>query len=405
MSGAIAPELPGTAARAELRRAVFALAAGRGVANASLRWLPLFLPTIARALDSSLGATAAVMGVGELIGLSGIVTGAIIGRLGTRSVMVVGLALVATGNLIAGAGLGLTVFGIGYAALILGQSFCFLSGQTWIGANVPAAWRSRFLGGYESSWALSLLVGAPLAAVAVALRWSAPFWLFAALGGAGALALWRAIPAEGDRRPQPSATRRSRGHNRRWPLSRQGWAAVALAGALMVGNIALVVVSGAWLEGTYGFGARALGAVAFLVGAAELGASLAIARFGDRVAPRRSIPAGLALCTVAIAVIGFDVAPAAAAVGALAVFVLGFEFAFIATLTVAVQRPPDELPTLMGTMAASTTAARAVTAALGGWLFERSGIGAIALIAVGAQLVSLLLLGVAARAAPAAADG
>ena len=118
MSGAIAPELPGTAARAELRRAVFALAAGRGVANASLRWLPLFLPTIARALDSSLGATAAVMGVGELIGLSGIVTGAIIGRLGTRSVMVVGLALVATGNLIAGAGLGLTVFGEPAPALL-----------------------------------------------------------------------------------------------------------------------------------------------------------------------------------------------------------------------------------------------------------------------------------------------
>ncbi|MGE0732956.1 MAG: MFS transporter [Acidimicrobiia bacterium] len=380
--------------RAALRRAVLALGVGRGVGNASMRWLPLFLPTVARGFGASLGTTTAVMGIGELFGLVGLVVGPIIERWGTRRVLLVGLAVIAAGNAVAGggaglAGVGVAVFGVGYATLMVGESLCFLSGQTWIGANVPAEVRSHYLGGYESSWALSLLLGAPLAAAAVALWWAAPFWLWAALAAATGLALVRFAPADANRHRSPA--RRS-GTRRPAAVGRTGWYLIGLAGSLMTGNIALVVVSGAWLERSHGFDTADLAVVAFVLGGAEFAASVVVGRAADRIGARRSVVIGLVLCVVSASAIALDAGPAALAVAALTVFVCGFEFSFITTLAVAVQRPAAEIARLMGTAAAAVTVARAASAATAGPLFERVGIGGVCTLTLGSLAVAAVLV-------------
>ncbi len=386
--------------------AVALLAVGRGIPNAAMRWIPLFLPIIARSMDTSLGRCAAAMGVGELFGMTALVTGRLVHRQGSRRWFAVGLAATAAGNALGATAPVLAAFAVGYALLIIGQSCCNVSGQAWIGRNTPPDRRGRYLGAFETSWALALLIGTPLAAGAVALTWRGPYLLWTAAAALVVLPILRWLPEGPSEAGSPWDG--SAGRPTEPPvavgLPRSAWLTVAVSTLLMIASVSIAVSCGAWLESRFGFGAASLGVVAFVLGSSELVASLTIARVADRWGATRSLRTGVAVMLGGAATMAISGHAAVVAVAGLALFIGGFEFSYIATVAIAIRHRPAIVARLVGTLSAGTTLARAVFAAVTGWLYSTTGIAGPLTMAAAAGGAVLLVLPLLARREPTPTD-
>src|SRR6188474_636967 len=138
----------------------------KAVANTALRWIPPFLPTLERAFGVSTTQLTTVIGVSEFAGLSTLAVGDHLDRGKERLVMVGALGLVSVSSVIALGG-SLATFAIAFVILVLGVSNYTVAGHTWISHRVAYRRRARAFGFFEMSWALALLVGAPLVAVLI----------------------------------------------------------------------------------------------------------------------------------------------------------------------------------------------------------------------------------------------
>ena len=80
--------------------------------------------------------------------------------------------------------------------LVLGVSNLTVAGQAWISHRVDYRWRARSIGLFETSWAVALLLGAPVIAVLINhFGWRGPFVAISVAAVAAAL----------DDRRQPAA--------------------------------------------------------------------------------------------------------------------------------------------------------------------------------------------------------
>ena len=92
--------------------------------------------------------------------------------------------------------------------LVLGVSNYTVAGHTWISHRVAYRWRARSFGFFEMSWALALLLGAPIVAALInRFGWRGPF---VALAIAAAVAVARRRLEAAERRSAPRAAPPSR---------------------------------------------------------------------------------------------------------------------------------------------------------------------------------------------------
>ena len=113
--------------------------------------------------------------------------------------MVSSLGLVAASSIIALGGT-LTTFAVSFFVLVLGVANYTVAGQAWISHRVSYRQRARSLGLFETSWAIALLVGAPLVALLITLMgWRGPFVALAIASTVAALVVARALPAQSAR--------------------------------------------------------------------------------------------------------------------------------------------------------------------------------------------------------------
>src|SRR5690606_11278817 len=104
-----------------------------------------------------------------------------------------GLATVAASSVVALGGT-VTTFAISFALLVLGVSNLTVAGHAWIGHRVPFAARGRAIGAFEMSWAVALLVGAPVLALLIdGFGWRGPYVVLAAGAALAAVAVVRLV--------------------------------------------------------------------------------------------------------------------------------------------------------------------------------------------------------------------
>ena len=369
------------------------LVAAKTVANTALRWLPLFLPTLEPAFSATTTQLTTVLGAGELAGLSTVASGPRLDRGRERLVLVASLGLLTASALIALVGT-LASFAVSFFVLVLAVSNYTVAGQAWISHRVAYRQRARMLGLYETSWALALLVGAPIIAVLInVFGWRGPFVVLA-VASAGAMfmvaaSLPRWVPEVviEDLDPATPVVRRAAITPTAW-LVMVGSATTAMAG------LGVFVVSGSWLDDAFGVPTGGIGAVAIAFGAVELVSSLTSAWLADRIGKLRSTLAGLVLVLVGLAIMVSADARLAVGVLGILTFLLGFEFAFVTSLSLVSESMPDARGTTLAVSNAVGTIARAAGAVSSGWLYASHGIGGTAALsaicAVGA--IGCLLL-------------
>lgn len=365
------------------RTELVALTGAKIVSNTALRWVGPFLPTLERAFGTSTGTLTGVMGVCELGGLSTMATGSTLDRGHERRLFALGLMAVAASSIVALGG-SVTTFAISFALLVLGVSNLTVAGHAWIGHRVPFSGRSRAIGVFETSWAIALLVGAPILAILIStVGWRGPYVALAVGSTIAAAAVVRFVSPG-------SPVRRDRTVER-VPLPRTAWAPMVASATTAAAGLGIFVVSGTWLDDVHGLSTGGLGIVAAGFGVVELVSSGSVAGFGDRIGARRSVLMGLGVLGTGVALMFSSGESRFAAIGGLLLFLTGFEFAFVSSLTLVTEAAPSARGRAIGLSNALGTVARAGAVVLSGQLYEAVGMrgsltmagaaGAIAIVA------------------------
>lgn len=360
------------------------LTAAKVVSNTALRWVGPFLPTLERAFSTTTGTLTGVMGVSELAGLSTIATGPLLDRGHERRVFTLGLVAVGVSSLVALVGT-VPSFAVSFVLLVLGVGNLTVAGHTWIGHRVDFSARGRAIGVFETSWAIALLVGAPILALLIdAFGWRGPFVALAIASFAAAIAVWSLVApgaAHVGHRPADAANR----------LPRSAWFPMLASASTAAAGLGTFVVSGAWLDDDYGVSTGGLGLIAAGLGAIELVASGSVAAIGDRIGSRRSVLIGLGGLLAGLGVMATAADSRPIAIVGLVVFLAGFEFAFVSSLTLVTEAAPLARGRAIGISNACGTVARASAVVASGQLYEAFGISGSITLAVVATSAAVAL--------------
>lgn len=392
------------------------LTAAKTVTNTAMRWIPFFLPTLATAMAASTGEMTAALGVGEMAGLSTLLIGGMLDRGRELNLIVAGLGLTTAGSLLATSG-SYPVFALAYVIIILGVSVCTVSGHAYLSRRVRYRRRARYIGTFETSWALGLLLGAPLAAVLIAeVGWRGPFLAVAGTAVVMAAVLVRSHehsvpflePAPETTAPASSINEVATGDTAPGRLGHSGlsdaetsamfglstgaWLTIAASTAIAICGLTTVVIAGTWMDESLGVSTGGVGAVAIAFGLAELTASSASAAVADRVGPQRATRWALATVVVGLMVMTRAGSSLPVGAGGLFLFFVGFEFSIVTSFSIVSEAMPSARGRVLAVNNATGTVMRGLGVTASGLLYERFGVSGPAAVSITAALLAVVLL-------------
>jgi len=383
-----------------IRLSLAVFTAAKTTSNTALRWVGPFLPTLEKAFGVSVGTLTTVIGLAELAGLSTAAMGKSLDRGHQRRIFIIGTWLISLSALVALIG-NIWWFGLSFVLLILGVANATVAGHAWISARIPYQGRARAIGIFELSWALGLLLGAPMIAVILNwVGWRGPFVAIAVLTAASALLVTWLVPrdeisnsehapadSEGDL-PEAHTPQVGRGAL----LGARAWRVLFSSALLAASGMSVFVVSGAWLNERFGVSTAGLGLVAAGFGAVELIASGTTAIWADRLGKRRSVMVGVGILGLGIVITGIAGDSVLLAVCGLTVFLAGFEYGFVSSLSLVSEAAPAARGRALGWSNSIGTLARASGLAASGLLYDAFGIHGSLLLATLAGLLAAGLL-------------
>ncbi|MEL6891186.1 MAG: MFS transporter [Actinomycetota bacterium] len=382
-------------------RSLAVFTAAKAVSNTALRWAPPFLPTLERAFGASTAQLATALGVAEAGGLSTLAIGRRLDRGQERRIAIVGIGVVAIGALVALIGTTAT-FAVSAFLVVVGVANLTTAGHAWLGRRVPYDRRARAIGVFETSWALSLLVGAPIVAGLIAVfGWRGPYVAFVLGCTVAALLLVRYL----DHDPiDPPATPGSTTIDPADPAHRSAfppattrpdaaaWATMGGSALTAMAGLSVFAISGAWLDDAFGVPTGGLGLVAMGFGAIELLSSISSAGFADRLGKRRTTIAALVVLALGLAIMtSADDSLAVGIVGLLA-FLCGFEYAIVTSFSLVSEAMPTARGVTISYSNAIGTLARSVGVITSGVLYEAHGIGGTVALSAVATVGAIALL-------------
>jgi MFS transporter, DHA1 family, inner membrane transport protein len=375
------------------RSTLTTITGAKAVANTALRWIPPFLPTLEAAFGATTTQLTTILGASEFAGLSTLAVGDHLDRGRERAVMVGSLGLVTMSSLIALTG-SIVSFAVAFVILVLGVGNYTVAGHAWISHRVVYRWRARAIGIFEISWALAMLVGAPIVAVLINyFGWRGPFVALAAGSLIAAFVVAFVLPSSAPRSTAIPIGTGAEDHpdgalsdlRRRPGMTHRAWLVVSGSALLALAGISVFVISGSWLSDSFDVSTGGIGVVAMGFGAAELIASTSIAAFADRLGKMRSTLAGIGTVLAGIGIISIAGDRLAIGVVGLLVFLLGFEYGFVTGLSLTSEAMPEARGATLAIGNAVGTLARGGGIILSGVLYGAFGIaGSVTLSAFAA---------------------
>jgi len=370
-----------------VRSSLAFLSSERLVMNTAFRFVYPFLPAIARGLGVPLEAAGYLVSARWVAGLATPVIQRVAGKGEARR------RLIVTGCLLFIAGASVTALTgvyigalVGFVLIGLAKPAYDIAAQAYIADRVPYERRARYLGVFELTWALSLLIGAPITGWLIARGdWAAPFWAFAALTVVALLLVPRFV--DPDHRGPSGARVTGR-------FSTQGIVFLGMAALFTLAAEMMFVIFGAWLENSFGLSLAALGGAAVLIGLAELAGEGSTVLFTDRIGKRRAVLIGLMISATGFALLVPAGQHLGIGLGLLALALFGFEFTIVSSIPLATELQPETRARFLAWMVVAMSAGRGIGAAAGPVLFGAFGLSGPALAAVAADvLAGILLLG------------
>jgi MFS transporter, DHA1 family, inner membrane transport protein len=378
------------------RRLVLELAAAalaRLFLNTARRFAYPFAPALARGLEVPLTSVTSLVALNQGSGLLSPFLGQLADRWGPRTMMLLGLAALASGMLAAAA---LPLYATVLLALLLagiGKSCFDPALQAYVGARVNWERRGLAIGLVEFAWAGSSLVGIPLVGWLIGRHgWRSPFLLLGALAVASLVLLGMLLPRI---QPARAGAPARMAVSKAWRLLLHRRAALGALGyslCFSMANDTLFVVYGAWLERDFHLPLAALGSATIVIGAAELLAEGLMALVADRIGLARAAVGGVVLTAAAYLVLPAAARTLPLALAALFAVFLAFEFTVVTGLGLITEVLPDARGTMMGALAATSSTGRMLGALTGGYVWLWGGLAATGVVASALSALALGLL-------------
>ena len=375
---------------------------GRLVVNSSVRMIYPFLAVFARGMGVGLPALSVAISARSAIGALVPFTNSALDRQPRRSAMLIGIGIFVIGCVLVGLWPGYATFFIVLSLGLLGSNIFVTSSQAYIGDTVPYKFRGRVMAIVETGWALSFLLGAPMAGLLIArYGWPSPFialGLLALVVGAAVLVV---IP--GKRPPASEESGSGILHNLGQVLA----SPTALAGLVVAASLSgaiesINLVFGVWMEDSFGLKIAALGGIAFVLGIGDLFGELFAGVLSDWIGKVRAVRIGLfvlALSALALPLAGVSQWGATAAIFT---FYFGFELAFVSSIPLMTEVLPEARATMMGAYMSAFSVGLMFGALIGPltyqWGILYTGVAAAALAGLGLLALEKVRRGVAGRA-------
>ena len=340
----------------------------RTIMNTGFRMVYPFLPTFARALGVDISSISLAITARSSLGILGPLFGSAGDWIGRRAAMLVGIGLFASGFV-------LLLFWPTYINLFialllgaLGKIIFDPAMQAYLGDNVHYSLRGRAIAITEVGWSGASLVGLPFVGWFISRSgWVAPFPLLGVLSALACVFIWRLLPPD------------SLGNSRRVALNDSlrtitshpsALAALSVTLLVSVGNEAINIIYGVWLESSFGLQIVALGAASAIIGFAELSGEGLVAALTDRLGMMRALCLGLGCVILACAMFPLLGRSLSSSLIGLFLFYLSFEFTFVTLISLLTELTPSARATLMAGNLAAAAAGRALGALIGPALFD-----------------------------------
>lgn len=368
-----------------LRGAISALFVGRLTLNTASRFVYPFLPAIARGLGVSLEQAGLLVSARWLTGAATPAVVAVAGRGERRRRQAfTGLLLFAAGAAVTAAtGVFIGAF-VGFVLMGLGKPAFDIASQSYVADRVPYERRARYLSVLELTWAGGLIVGAPLAGLAIdRYGWASPFWLLSAAALLTIPLLWQVL--EGDAHPETAETGRLQ-------LDRQGLALLLVAALFSLAAEVMFVVFGAYLENDFGLSLVALGGAGLIIGLSEATGEGAVIAFTDRIGKERAVAIGLGMSIVGFGLLATTPGVLWVALALVALAFAGFEFTVVSAIPLATEVAPAARARYLSLLMVAFAVGRAIGAAAAAPLFDALGPAGNAVLAASADILALAIL-------------
>ncbi len=372
-------------------RSILAIVFARLVINISKRFAYPFVSPIGAAFGVSVDSVQNVIALTNGAGLMSPLLGTISERYGRKTVMV-GCLLMMTlmsllGALFAHWGVFvLVMFSLGVGKIIFDPTF-----QAYLGDIIPFGRRARVMGIAELSWALSLVIAAPVTGYLLdASSLQAVFLFLAVMLGLGVLALWLLV--EADSRPDhhqrirvisPLAAIRK--------VSSQPPALFALlfSMCLTISHEIFFINYGLWMEDAFDLVLTALGTLTIVIAVAEVIGEFIVITLADRVGAKRTAVTGMAVGAICIIIIPHLSFSLPLAMFGIFIMFISVEASIVSALPLFTEILPDARAVMMSANMGAHSLGRVMGAALGAYLYKASG-GDFLLIGAVAGMVALL---------------
>lgn len=381
---------------------ILAIVFGRLVINISKRFPYPFVSAIGASFSVSADSIQNVIALTNGAGLLSPVLGTISERFG-RKVVMVGVLVMMTGMSLLGALFAdygifvLVMFALGVGKIIYDPTF-----QAYLGDIIHYSRRARIMGIAELSWALSLVIAAPVAGFLLdASSLQAVFLFVAIMLGLGALALWLLV--ESDEKPDHHHERISVIN----PLM-----AMRIVGAhppavfallfslcLTLSHELFFINYGLWMEDAFGLVLTALGAVTIVIAVAEVIGEFIVITVADRFGTKQISMYGMlcaAVCFLIIPNLSFSLP--LAMFGIFVMFV-SIEASIVSALPLFTEILPKSRAVMMSANMGAHSLGRVAGAALGALIYKISG-GNFLMIGLVAGILGFIAFAVMFRLVP-----
>ncbi len=379
-----------------VNRSIFAIFLARLAINVSRRFPYPFVSPIGASFGVSADNIQNIIALTNGAGLVSPLFGTLSERYGKKSVMVGALLLMtamsALGAIFSDYGVFvLVMFGFSIGKIIYDPTF-----QAYIGDVIHFSRRARIMGIAELSWALSLVIAAPVAGFLLDVRTLQAIFVFLALLlGASALVFWLLVEPP----PRAGSRKRLRIMN---PLS-----AMAVVSAHPPAIFALIftvcltasheifyINYGLWMEDSFGLVLTALGAVTIVIALAEVIGEFIVITLADRFGTKRTSMYGMLSASALFLIIPHLSFSLPAAMFGIFLMFICIETAIVSALPLFSEILPQARSVMMSANVGAHSLGRVVGGALGAVIYKASdgNFLLIGLVAGGLGLLAFLVM-------------
>ena len=378
-------------------KSILAIVFGRLVINISRRFPYPFVSAIADSFRVPADNIQNVIALTNGAGLLSPVLGIISEHYGRKVVMVAMLWMMAIMSVLGAVFADYGVFVVVMFAFGIGKIIYDPTFQAYLGDLVPFGRRARVMGISELSWALSLVVAAPVAGLLLENSNLQSVFVFLSVSLAlGAAALW--IFVESDERPDHSHER-IRIIN---PLtairtvSAHPPAVFALMYSICVtlSHEIFYINYGLWMEDSFGLVLTALGTVTIVIAVAEVIGEFIVITVADQLGTRITSMTGMLIAAICFFIIPYLSFSLPLAMFAIFIMFIAIETSIVSALPLFTEILPKSRAVMMSANMGAHSLGRVVGAALGAWVYAVSNgnFTVVGLIAGGLGVIAFFIM-------------